>query len=303
MEDFYINNTSTETSYNYSSIDTNDSLDYYTDSDSYDDVILINVMEWIIICAGLPLTLVAIAVVYSLVKNDHIAPVYIINLLISDLIQLCCVTAWKFVLNDVIYFTYLFGVLASVGFMVCISLERYLVITQPLWYRFRRNIKTSLIVCVVVWILPLVYVLPVYFDVNFYVTETIYVVFVLLPLPLFIFFLVGTLKALSAARSVPADEKRRIVAILIVVLLIYTLLFLPSVIWSLVEKARDNRIFHNMAFLFLNLSPLADLTMYVFIRTGAIDKLLASMCVKMFNKQEKNSMSNDNMLASCSETI
>ncbi|XP_075328754.1 G-protein coupled receptor 4-like [Odontesthes bonariensis] len=285
MEDFYINNTSTNTSYNYSSIDTNASLDYYTHSDSYDDVILINVMEWIIICAGLPLTLVAIAAVYSLVKNNHIAPVYIINLLISDLIQLCCMTAWKFVLNDIIYFTYLFGVLASVGFVVCVSVFncRYLVITQPLWYRFRRNIKTSLIVCVVVWILPLVYVLPLYFDVNFYVTETIFAVFVLLPLPLFIFFLVGTLKALSTARSVPADEKRRIVAILIVVLLIYTLLFLPSVIWSLVEKARDNRIFHNMAFFFLNLSPLADLTMYVFIRKGAIDKLLASMpryCVK-----------------------
>ncbi|KAM4590946.1 uncharacterized protein PAE49_013279 [Odontesthes bonariensis] len=281
MEDFYINNTSTDTSYNYSSIDTNDSLDYYTDSDSYDDVILIyKVVQWIIICAGLPLTLVAIAAVYSL---------------------LCCITAWKFVLNNIIYCTYLFGVLASVGFMVCISLERYLVITQPLWYRFRRNIKTCLIVCVVVWILPLVYVLPVYFDVNFHIRETISVVFVLLPLPLFIFFLVGTLKALSAARSVPADEKRRIVAILIVVLLIYTLLFLPSVIWSLVEKARDNRIFHSMAFLFLNISPLADLTMYVFIRKGAIDKLLASMCVKMFNGQEMNSMSNDNMSASCSE--
>ncbi|XP_075328755.1 uncharacterized protein LOC142387450 [Odontesthes bonariensis] len=291
MEDFYINNTSTDTSYNYSSIDTNDSLDYYTDSDSYDDVSLIyKVMEWIIICAGLPLTLVAIVAVYSLVKNDHIAPVYIINLLISDLIQLCCIPGWKFLRNYIIYCTCLFGVLASVGFMVCISLERYLVITQPLWYRFRRNIKTCLIVCVVVWILPLVYVLPLFFGVNFYITETIYVVFVLLPLPLFIFFLVGTLKALSAARSVPADEKRRIVAILIVVLLIYTLLFLPSVIWSLVEKARNNRIFHGMASLFLNISPLADLTMYVFIRKGAIDKLLASMCVKMFNKQEMNSM-------------
>ncbi|KAM4590944.1 G-protein coupled receptor 4-like [Odontesthes bonariensis] len=297
MEDFYINNTS----YNYSSIDTNDSLDYYTDSDSYDDVILINVVQWIIICAGLPLTLVAIVAVYSLVKNDHIAPVYIINLLISDLIQLCCIPGWKFLRIYIIYCTYFFGVLASVGFMVCISLERYLVITQPLWYRFRRNIKTSLIVCVVVWILPLVYVLPLYFDVNFDITETIFAVFVLLPLPLFIFFLVGTLKALSAARSVPADEKRRIVAILIVVLLIYTLLFLPSVIWSLVEKARNNRIFHGMASLFLNISPLADLTMYVFIRKGAIDKLLASMCVKMFNKQEMNSMSNDNMSASCSE--
>lgn len=188
---------------------------------------------------------------------------------------------------------------------VCVSIFncRYLVITQPLWYRFRRNIKTSLKVCVVVWILPLVYVLPFFFSVDFYIRETMFVVFLLLPLPLFIFFLVGTLKALSAARSVPADEKRRIVAILIVVLLIYTLLFLPNVIWSLVQKARDNHIFDGMSFLFLNLSPLADLTMYVFIRKGAIDKLLASMCGKMFNQREMNSMSNANMSASCNETI
>ncbi|XP_072247625.1 P2Y purinoceptor 8-like [Leuresthes tenuis] len=302
MEDFYINNASMDTSYNYSSI--NDSLDYYVDSDSYEDApLFIDVMEWIIICAGLPLTLGAIAAVYSLVRNDHVAPVYIINLLISDLIQLCCITVRKYVLNDIIYFTYFYGVMASVGFMVCISLERYLLITQPLWYRFRRNIKTSLKLCVVVWILPLVYVLPLYFDVDFYVRETIFVVVFLLPLPLFIFFLVGTLKALSAARSVPADEKRRIVAILIVVLLIYTLLFLPSIIWSLVVEARENRIFHTMASLLLKLSPLADLTMYVFIRKGIIDKLLASMCGKMFNKQEMNSMSNDNMSASCNETI
>ncbi|XP_072247630.1 P2Y purinoceptor 8-like [Leuresthes tenuis] len=302
MEDFYINNTSVDKSYNFSSI--NDSLDYYVDSDSYEDApLFIDVMEWIIICAGLPLTLVAIAAVYSLLRNDHVAPVYIINLLISDLIQLCCLTAEKFVWYFIIYNTYLFGMLASVGFMVCISLERYLLITQPLWYRFRRNIKTSLKLCVVVWILPLVYVLPVYFDVDFDVRETIFVVVFLLPLPLFIFFLVGTLKALSAARSVPADEKRRIVAILIVVLLIYTLLFLPSIIWSLVEEARENRIFHSMASLLLKLSPLADLTMYVFIRKGIIDKLLASMCGKMFNKQEMNSMSNDNMSASCNETI
>ncbi|XP_028279804.1 ovarian cancer G-protein coupled receptor 1-like [Parambassis ranga] len=171
-----------------------------------------------------------------------------------------------------------FGLMASVGFMVCVSMERYLVIAHPLWYRYRRTIKSSVIVSIVVWILPLVYVLPSYFQVDFHISETIYGVFCLLPLPLFMFFLVGTLRALSSARSVPSDEKRRIVAILVVVLLIYTLLFLPEIIWSLVEEASNNSIFTDLCLCLLQLSPLADLIMYVFIRKGAIDNLLSSLC-------------------------
>ncbi|MED6246159.1 hypothetical protein ATANTOWER_013653 [Ataeniobius toweri] len=105
--------------------------------------------------------------------------------------------------------------MASVGFMVCISLERYLVIAKPLWYRYRSKIKTSLMVCAVVWTLALVSFLPLCFNVHYWVEAIIHAVFFFLPLPLFIFFLVGTIKALSAARSVPGEEKRRIVSILV----------------------------------------------------------------------------------------
>ena len=161
---------------------------------------------------------------------------------------------------------------------LCILCFRYLLIAWPLWYRFRRTIKISLAVCVVVWTLPLVFVLPFYFQVEIKVLKTIFAVFLLVPLPLFIFFLGGTLKSLSAAISVSSDEKRRIVGILVLVLLIYTLLFLTKIIWNLVEEARDNYTFDNLTFILLRFSPLADLILYVFMRKGAIDKLLASLC-------------------------
>ena len=67
--------------------------------------------------------------VFLQVQNNNVAPIYIINLLISDIIQLCYMIVvvanpvdWK--ICKIFYYIYCFGVLASVGFMVCVALER-----------------------------------------------------------------------------------------------------------------------------------------------------------------------------------
>ncbi|XP_061601146.1 ovarian cancer G-protein coupled receptor 1-like [Cololabis saira] len=286
------------------------------DYDDYDnitdilDIVISNrvstdVVGWLIVCIGFLLTFMAIYALYSLITMDHTVPIYIINLLISDLIQLCCTTAEKSTgkLHYINMHTYYYSVLVSVGFMVCVSFERYLVIAQPVWYRFRRNIKIPVVVCVVVWTLPLIYLIPVYFQLDFQVEATIFAVYLLLPLPLFVLSLVGTLRALSLARRVPADEKRRIVAILVVVLLIYIVLFLPTTIWFLREELRKNILYFHLTHTFLAISPLADCTLYIFIRKSAIDELLASLCCcKMYNVQT-NSRTNDSTTPSCSQTI
>ncbi|XP_032409941.1 G-protein coupled receptor 4-like [Xiphophorus hellerii] len=266
---------------------------------------IMHLVELIVICTGLPLMLVAICAVYCLIQKDHSAPVYIINLLISDLIQLCCLAAWKAgELHDIISYSYLLALTGSVGFMVCISLERYLVIAKPLWYRFRRNIKMSLMVCAVVWTLAFASVVPCCFNVNHQVVEMIFAAVFLLPFPILIFFLIETIKALSAAYSVPAEEKRRIVTLLVVVLLIYTLLFLPNIIWSLVEELRFNQIFDSLACICLCLSPLADVTMYFCIRKSAMDKLLKSCChCEMLGNQKLSSTAVENTSAPCTNTV
>ncbi|XP_078129383.1 G-protein coupled receptor 4-like [Sander vitreus] len=249
--------------------------------------LITQVVTCIIICIGLLLILVAIYALYSLVRKDHVAPIYVINLLISDLIQLCCMIGWVAKPKDqkidkIVILIYGSSLMASVCFMVCIALERYLVIACPLWYRFRRTIKISVMVCVLVWIISLVFLVTQVFCGFSEVTGTILAIFFLLPLPLLIFFLVGTLKALSASISVHTDEKRRIVGMLVLVLLIYMLLFLPRIIFSLTNAARPEMFFiivESLSFLLFKLSPLADLVLYVFMRKGAIDKLLASVCV------------------------
>ncbi|XP_045921181.1 G-protein coupled receptor 4-like [Micropterus dolomieu] len=286
MEGLYSNSTLPDQSFNYSNITCNyqKSIHEYL----YNEPDVIYVVTCVIIVVGLPLTLVAISALYSMVRSDHVAPIYLINLLISDLIQLCCMIVEVAPPEDEIisvmsFCIYLSGQIASVYFMVCIALERYLVIAHPLWYRFRRTIRSSVAVCVLVWVLPPFCVVLFFF--VYLVPAIIYPILLLLPFPLLIFSLVGTLKALSASISVPSDEKRRIVGVLVLVLLIYTM-FLPAIIWYLEVFSQErlflgskNDLIHlGLSFIFVRLSPLADLFLYVFMRKGFIDKLLASVC-------------------------
>ncbi|XP_034754355.1 ovarian cancer G-protein coupled receptor 1-like [Etheostoma cragini] len=276
MEDFYFN----ETLY----FDYDDYYDFIFYANYIQSIFIIYVVTCIIICIGLPLTLLAIYALYSLVRKDNVAPIYVINLLISDLIQLCCMISFVSQHRDqnadpIGSRIYGCSLMASVYFMVCIALERYLVIAWPLWYRFRRTMKISVVVCVLVWVVPLFYF---FFSLVWrrraFLTPLY--IFFLLSLPLLIFFLGGTLKALSASVSVPADRKRRIVAMLVLVLVIYLLLFLPII--NTLRKIQTKDTYYTtldiLSNVLVKLSPLADLVLYVFMRKGAIDKVLASVC-------------------------
>ncbi|XP_060911533.1 G-protein coupled receptor 4-like [Labrus mixtus] len=245
-----------------------------------------HVATCIIISIGLPLTLLTIYVLYSLVRKDHVAPIYVINLLISDLIQLCCMIVFEtkeYQPQSIEFYIYECGLLTSVFFMVCVSLERYLIITHPLWYRFKRTIKISVVVSVVIWLIPPVFFLIVFPWVTRDVAGIIYSIFLTIPFPLFIIFLVGTLRALSASVSVHSEEKQRIVGVLVLVLLIYTLLFLPSMILFL-NINRSDKTLTDLSFMFVKMSPLADLILYVFIRKQSIGKLFTTVnCCRVAN--------------------
>ncbi|KAM6997232.1 G-protein coupled receptor 4-like [Tautogolabrus adspersus] len=270
MTDNYINVTLPDDSYEYMNYESH----VFANEDIQKVEFIMHVVTCIIISIGLPLTLMIIYALYSLVRKDHVAPIYVINLLISDLIQFCCMIIQETGQDQtriIISYIYDCVLLTSVFFMVCVSLERYLVIAHPLWYRFKRTIKISVVVSVVVWLIPPVFILTVFIWVTFHWARSILFIFLIIPFPLFIFFLVGTLRALSASVSVPSEEKRRIVGILVLVLLIYTLLFLPYMI--LISFQNINRSDTTLFFLppmFLKLSPLADLILYVFIRKESI---------------------------------
>ncbi|KAF3707886.1 G-protein coupled receptor 4 G-protein coupled receptor 19 [Channa argus] len=287
MDDYFTNTTSQDKSFGYDNI----TASFYISNSNPGSYV--GVVTCVIISVSLPLTLAALYAVYFLVQKDNVVPIYVINLLISDIIQLCCMIVSVAVTEStktfkVFFYIYHFGLLTSVCFMVFIALERYLVIACPLWYRFRRTIKISVVVCVVVWAFALVYLLSVYFSYSsdFSGAELVFDVFFLVPFPLLIFFLGGTLRALSAGNRIPSDEKRRIVALVVLVLLIYTLLFLPTIIWSLADKATAKDLLSELSATFVQMSPLADSFLYVFLRKGAADKLLISLCCCRMNSND-----------------
>ncbi|XP_043992279.1 G-protein coupled receptor 4-like [Gambusia affinis] len=312
MEELNFNDTSFINGSDYSNM-----TDYIRYSDYEILFLIMNFVNWVTIAIGFPLVIIILIAVFFQVKNGQDAPVYVINLLVSDIVQFCCRISVYCYFSDIPDFIKFHALLVSVGFMMCVSCERYLVVAKPLWYRFRRNIKTYVVVCIVVWILPVFYPL---FHFSFLtrnarmVADIIVIVLLFLPFPLFIFFLVGTIKALSGAFNVPADEKRRIAAIQVVVLIIYTLLFVPFIIWVLCifnisynnfhyNGFMDIAFWYDVAFICVSLSPFADITLYLFSRKSFMDKFLASICCKISNNQETSSTDNESRIVTITETV
>ncbi|KAM3606889.1 uncharacterized protein V6R79_025132 [Siganus canaliculatus] len=240
------------------------------------------VINSLVVSSGVPLCAVAVYVLYSLHihcrefrgNNKHIITRG------TNIVQICSLIVtvrpfdvlWK--IYSLLDHIHSFCVVVSIAFMVCIAFERYLLVSRPLCFCSKGPTRTSVEVSVLVWILcAVVYVGTFFALASLPVLGLIIIGFLfLLPVPLFIFCLAATLRALSACR-LPAEEKRRVVALLVLVLLIYILLFLTLGYF----------IFSNHPFILFKLNPLADLVLYVFMRKGAVDKLLASVCCCKMN--------------------
>ncbi|XP_030643746.1 ovarian cancer G-protein coupled receptor 1 [Chanos chanos] len=249
---------------------------------------LTKAVGWVTLGAQLPLVLLASYALYRLVKADHVAPVYVINLLVTDLIQLGVRPAlMESAISPVICY---FGLMASVGFMMCIALERYLLVVHPLWYRCRRTLCHSLLASAAVWLSPL---LTIEFTPcgSFCVFQC---VLLLLPVPVLTFFLLGTWRALSGSLSVTQSERSKILGTLLLVVASYTFLFLPSVVSLLllnsdpksdvvdISQRNDQTLsvfLDACALCLLYISPLVDPLLYIFLRRDASDTREAFSCL------------------------
>nr|XP_023680705.1 proteinase-activated receptor 2-like isoform X2 [Paramormyrops kingsleyae] len=254
-------------------------------------------VAWIILLIGLPAISLACYALYRLIKADHVAPLYVINLLLSDLVQIICRIYFvsqkhfgflspELIKARLIFLVIVrFGLVASLGFMVCISLERYLVVAHPLWYRYRRNLKYTVLTCIFIWLFSVIYAV---IDYNIEVYRTFLSVLAtlfLLPFPFLLFFYVSSRRALKSTISVSVAEKNRILGALALVFGIYVVLYLPFTFMAfflVISNIRTYTVYCFMAVArsMVRLSPLVDPFLYIFMRKGARDTLEAFPCFR-----------------------
>uniref|UniRef100_A0AAZ1XU07 G-protein coupled receptors family 1 profile domain-containing protein n=1 Tax=Oreochromis aureus TaxID=47969 RepID=A0AAZ1XU07_OREAU len=209
------------------------------------------------------------------VRRSPVPVIYYTNLLTSNLIQICIMIVWILRISSSIpAVIHLSCVMASLYFRMCIALERYCFIACPLLDCLRQT-EGSVLVCVLVWVLCIVSVALAVFLYEF----VRLIIYAALPAPLFILCLAGTLKALPAATSVPAEEKRRIVGTLVLLLLNYFLINLPAVILLTLNLYPHfpETLIDFIIMIFFLFSSLLDLILFAFMCKGPIDRLLARL--------------------------
>ncbi|KAM4592265.1 uncharacterized protein PAE49_015095 isoform 1-T3 [Odontesthes bonariensis] len=244
----------------------------------------INVVWWIDMFVCFPLTIALICWLCYEARRPPV-PVYYMNLLISNLIWFCSFIV--LVAKDHTSSTsgthalgcFCTSLASSLGFRMCIAVERFSVVACPQLHCIRQ-MKGSLLLCAAVWAVCIV-VVPLLVTFG---EVLILCILGLLPAPVFIISVTGTLKLLfqtpPAATSVPAEEKRRIVATLVLLLLGYTLMILPTLIMQFLEELVNTNLFETITTLYtlLLLSRFVDLFLYVFMLKELGNKLLVRLC-------------------------
>ncbi|KAJ8360806.1 hypothetical protein SKAU_G00173310 [Synaphobranchus kaupii] len=125
------------------------------DIDFNQDTIFLPVLYGVVFTVGVPLNLLALYGLYHLIKSENVLPVYLINLLLSDLLQLLTLPLWIDYYRSghswqyghracqMMYLIFYVTIYASIFFMCVIALERHIAITQPLKFQAIRSFSLS----------------------------------------------------------------------------------------------------------------------------------------------------------------
>ncbi len=264
------------------------------------------VVDWVIFLVGLPEVCLACYALLYLLKKDRAAPVFAINLLLSDLIQIGITIV--FILSRFFDATFdpfvrarciarLFvrlGLTSSLGFMLLISAERYLMVGCPVWYHTKNSAKLPILISGCMWTLSLAYsTLDYVFLIHTRFSVLLFSIICLLPAPFLLGLFTATWKALhkSVAMRHETQNRRRVLGVLSLVLGTYTFLFFPFSFRNLYYSLKGNKgpdtedsvrdLSDVLTSALVYLSPLIDALLYIIIRKDIRDTVEAFPCCRM----------------------
>ncbi|KAA0718217.1 P2Y purinoceptor 4 [Triplophysa tibetana] len=222
------------------------------------DGIFLPVLHGTFFIIGVPLNLTALFGLFRLIKSENVLPVYVINLLISDLIQLLTLPFWMdYYANghywrfgpqtcQIIGMLFYSSIYAGIFFMCIIALERHLAIARPLSFKHLGSLKFACWLVLAVWTLLILAQITAVNKLfpkgqNFtlciekYPSEGSFITYRLITLLLsFIIplsFIVGlqrqTVHSLMAIKSLSFEEKRSIRGLLTLLVITFVTVFGP----------------------------------------------------------------------------
>ncbi|KAA0707406.1 hypothetical protein E1301_Tti021105 [Triplophysa tibetana] len=245
-----------------------------------------SVFIWILSVVEIPIMLLTLYALCCLIKSHQTASVFVIHLILSDLIQLICLILMTWDSGNMLLAAHEYSVIVGVYFMACVAFERYLLVSHPIWHKTHQTLKSSCLISLIIWFVPLIFGSIRPHDLRF---EFLWVsVALLIPYPVIIVCFVGTWRGLSHAISLTSQKRRMILGTLFLVLLSYMFIILPYSIVCLFNYITDYEFWDTVSFqkvfrfvdCLLYLNPLTDCLLYLFMRTDAADLLPSLHCCR-----------------------
>lgn len=237
-------------------------------------------------CTEIPMICLAIYAVYLLVKSNQDAPVFLINLLISDIILIVSMLLRAVSVNrtmlDIAMIAMHWSGFMGAYLMACIAVERYVLIAHPVWYRTHRSVKCLVYISLIGLFASIIVFLTI--DVKSDLLH--FMAFV--PYVVIIVCFVGACRSLSRSTSLTPLKKQLVLAPLLFVVISYTFLFIPvNILGILVTKFSNSQKCARLAFKLYLLNPLVDCLLYVFMRSDAENIIRMPHCCRLKRDQSE----------------
>ncbi|XP_016329570.1 ovarian cancer G-protein coupled receptor 1-like [Sinocyclocheilus anshuiensis] len=256
---------------------------------------------------GFPANCLSLYVAWVLMKKDNNLAVYLINLSVGDLLYILTLPVW---------------IMMALGFLCCISMDRYLAIVFPLHFTRVREVRTAVLVSVIVWLVEIVLHLGllIYTEAigNFSASRmceepmimsaaaanvaiTRAVLGFLIPVLIMSFCFEEIIRALKKSTSTVVSERRKICRLLFSLLFTYLLAFTPfqvvMFIRGLLEPgncsiAKNLRDVYMVFVATTTINSVLDPILYCLISDSAkIEiKILFKLCEEQFSKMYSSVM-------------